>query len=197
MSLSLISWKPRMLEPSKPIPSLKADASNALIGMLKCCHVPGTSVNFTSTMRTPCSLASRITSSGVLAMRRITCFRSLVRSLDPSSECRQATSGVSGGKNYNVRRRAAPPFVAIHVAYRTALYIRPPLVKSVSHPYGEGNGQIDQRRQGVIVQPAQCKAACLTWMAMVQRGGDCEPKETLNMCEHVPRENEKALKHVA
>ncbi len=40
MSLSWIFWKPRMLEPSKPIPSVKRSSVSSLTGTLKCCHVP-------------------------------------------------------------------------------------------------------------------------------------------------------------
>src|SRR5690348_6256626 len=57
-----------MLEPSNPMPSVKEEASIARVGMLKCCHVPGTSVNFRSIMRAPCSRAMRSTSSGVLVI---------------------------------------------------------------------------------------------------------------------------------
>ena len=44
MSLSWISWKPRIDDPSKPIPSLIASASTALGGTEKCCQVQGRSV---------------------------------------------------------------------------------------------------------------------------------------------------------
>jgi hypothetical protein len=40
MSLSWISWKPRIDEPSKPMPSAKPSRSRALGGIEKCCHKP-------------------------------------------------------------------------------------------------------------------------------------------------------------
>src|SRR5215831_16491740 len=70
ISLSLISWNPRILDPSKPMPSAKRLSSRTRTGELKCCQVPGTSVNLKSTIRTPFSWANRITSSGVIVMRR-------------------------------------------------------------------------------------------------------------------------------
>src|SRR5690348_285181 len=71
MSLSLICWKPLMLEPSKPTPSVKVEVSTIRIGTLKCCQVPGTSVNLKSTIRAPFSWARRNTSSGVLVIRSL------------------------------------------------------------------------------------------------------------------------------
>src|SRR5271166_5542628 len=53
MSDSEICWKPRIEEPSKPSPSLKASSSRALTDSVMCCQVPGTSVNLRSIMRTP------------------------------------------------------------------------------------------------------------------------------------------------
>ena len=49
MSLSLIAWKPRMDEPSKPSPSRIMSSSSVAAGIEKCCQVPGRSQNFTST----------------------------------------------------------------------------------------------------------------------------------------------------
>src|SRR3989442_513715 len=68
MSLSLIAWKPRIEEPSKPIPSANTLSVSSLSGIEKCCHVPGRSQNFTSTICTPASLARRITSAGAGAV---------------------------------------------------------------------------------------------------------------------------------
>jgi len=45
MSLSWISWKPRIDEPSNPMPSSRVLAFTALGGTEKCCHTPGKSVN--------------------------------------------------------------------------------------------------------------------------------------------------------
>src|SRR5690242_1466180 len=64
MSLSLIAWKPRIDDPSKPSPSLKTSSVSSFNGSEKCCHVPGRSQNFTSTTCTPASRARRITSVG-------------------------------------------------------------------------------------------------------------------------------------
>ena len=49
MSLSLIAWKPRIDEPSKPSPSRIISSSSVAAGIEKCCQVPGRSQNFTST----------------------------------------------------------------------------------------------------------------------------------------------------
>ena len=49
MSLSLIAWKPRIDEPSKPSPSRIMSSSSVAAGIEKCCQVPGRSQNFTST----------------------------------------------------------------------------------------------------------------------------------------------------
>src|SRR5882672_2929915 len=64
MSLSLIAWKPRIDEPSNPKPSVNVSSSSSFKGIEKCCQVPGRSVNRTSTICTPASLARRITSAG-------------------------------------------------------------------------------------------------------------------------------------
>src|SRR4051794_20435803 len=49
MSLSLMAWKPRIEDPSKPSPSRIIASSRVAAGMEKCCQVPGRSQNFTST----------------------------------------------------------------------------------------------------------------------------------------------------
>src|SRR6266550_1506652 len=64
MSLSLMAWKPRIDEPSNPKPSVNVSSSSSFNGIEKCCQVPGRSVNRTSTICTPASLARRITSAG-------------------------------------------------------------------------------------------------------------------------------------
>src|SRR6267378_1917179 len=64
MSLSLMAWKPRIDEPSNPKPSVNVSSSSSFKGIEKCCQVPGRSVNRTSTICTPASLARRITSAG-------------------------------------------------------------------------------------------------------------------------------------
>ena len=50
MSDSSIFWKPRMLEPSKPNPWIQMFSSTSATGTVKCCHKPGRSTNFMSTI---------------------------------------------------------------------------------------------------------------------------------------------------
>ena len=65
MSLSWIFWKPRIDEPSNPIPSSKSASFSSPTGMLKCCQVPGRSVKRRSTILVPASFAFLMTSFGV------------------------------------------------------------------------------------------------------------------------------------
>src|SRR4029078_9237522 len=71
MSLSWISWKPRIDDPSKPMPSLLASASTALGGTEKCCQVPGRSVKRKSIISTFLVLITLRTSSVVEQLRNI------------------------------------------------------------------------------------------------------------------------------
>ena len=64
MSDSLISWKPRIDEPSKPMPSLKSSSVKSSTGIEKCCHRPGRSMNLKSTNLTPRSFACASTALG-------------------------------------------------------------------------------------------------------------------------------------
>src|SRR5947207_1600994 len=73
MSLSSIAWKPRMLEPSNPSPSLKLSTSSSPSGRLKCCQVPGRSMNRTSTTSTPSALARSNTSRGLVLLTDFVC----------------------------------------------------------------------------------------------------------------------------
>src|SRR5678809_1280477 len=66
MSDSWISWNPRMEDPSNPRPSVKMSSFSSLLEMLKCCQMPGRSMNFTSTTLTLCFLANSSTSFGVM-----------------------------------------------------------------------------------------------------------------------------------
>src|SRR5437762_13294854 len=50
MSDASILFQPRMLEPSKPKPSLKTSSVNSRMGQLKCCQVPTVSTNSMSTI---------------------------------------------------------------------------------------------------------------------------------------------------
>src|SRR3954470_2733018 len=68
MSDSLISWKPRIDEPSKPAPSVSSPSLNSREATAKCCQVPGRSVNLRSTSATSWSRAKLTTSSGVGAV---------------------------------------------------------------------------------------------------------------------------------
>ncbi len=67
MSDSLIFWKPRMDEPSKPSPSVNISSSSAWAGIEKCCQAPSRSQNLTSTTRASFSRAYSNTSFGVIA----------------------------------------------------------------------------------------------------------------------------------
>jgi len=67
MSLLSMAFQPRIDEPSKPKPSSKEDSSSSWSGTEKCCHWPGQSVNFTSTMTTSFSLAYARTSAAFMS----------------------------------------------------------------------------------------------------------------------------------
>src|SRR4029453_16854043 len=66
MSDSWMCWKPRMLEPTKPMPSMNRSSPRSLTGMLKCWAWPGRSTKRRSTIRTPASRASERTSETVV-----------------------------------------------------------------------------------------------------------------------------------
>src|SRR6185312_10202325 len=68
MSLSLMAWKPRMEDPSKPSPSRIIGSSRVAAGIEKCCQVPGRSQNFTSTTWIFFSLISSSTCCTSLAV---------------------------------------------------------------------------------------------------------------------------------
>src|SRR4029453_12669098 len=65
MSEASMLFQPRMEEPSKPRPSVKAASSSSEMGRLKCCQVPKVSTNLISTILAPCFLASSKTLLGV------------------------------------------------------------------------------------------------------------------------------------
>src|SRR5918993_4178141 len=69
MSDSLMAWKPRIEEPSKPRPSSKTLWSKDDAGTVKCCMRPGRSQNRTSTISTPSSLMNLSSSSELLNIR--------------------------------------------------------------------------------------------------------------------------------
>src|SRR5215470_3077358 len=66
MSEASMLFQPRMLEPSKPRPSLKISSLNSRIGQVKCCQVPKVSTNLMSIILAPFFLAFSITLLGVL-----------------------------------------------------------------------------------------------------------------------------------
>src|SRR5262249_1871796 len=59
-------FQPRMLEPSKPRPSVKISSVNSRMGQGKCCQVPKVSTNLMSIILAPFFLAFSITLLGVL-----------------------------------------------------------------------------------------------------------------------------------
>src|SRR5438105_1081579 len=65
MSEALITFQPRMLEPSKPRPSVKMSSLYSVKVVVKCCQEPGRSVNLKSTSFTSRSLIILETSEGV------------------------------------------------------------------------------------------------------------------------------------
>ena len=65
MSDSSIVWNPRIDDPSNPMPSANSVSSRSCVGIEKCCHSPGTSMNRKSTIFAPRSLAAWMTSFGV------------------------------------------------------------------------------------------------------------------------------------
>src|SRR6266404_7371663 len=71
MSEALITLQPRMLEPSKPRPSLKISSSYSVSVVVKCCHVPSKSVNLKSINFKLWSLIILLTSDGVLSLEAI------------------------------------------------------------------------------------------------------------------------------
>src|SRR5262249_9492667 len=75
MSDSSMVWNPRMLDPSKPIPSSKTSSPNSLAETEKCCHSPGTSQNLRSTISILLSFANFITSPAVLMAIAISSMR--------------------------------------------------------------------------------------------------------------------------
>src|SRR5258708_160517 len=66
MSDSLIAWKPRIEEPSKPRPSSAKSAVNSPIGTEKCWDEPIKSGKRTSTTSAPAAFALRVTSAKLL-----------------------------------------------------------------------------------------------------------------------------------
>src|SRR5205809_6612380 len=68
MSEAVITFQPRMLEPSKPRPSVKISSLYSVSVVVKCCQVPGRSVNLKSINFTSLSLINLLTSEADLAL---------------------------------------------------------------------------------------------------------------------------------
>src|SRR5947209_848327 len=66
MSLALMARQPRMLEPSKPRPSVKISSLYSVSVVVKCCQLPGRSVNLKSMSLTSRSLINLLTSEASL-----------------------------------------------------------------------------------------------------------------------------------
>src|SRR3982750_4567399 len=62
---ALITFQPRMLEPSKPRPSVKMSSLYSVSVVVKCCQAPGRSVNLKSTSLISWSLIILETSEAV------------------------------------------------------------------------------------------------------------------------------------
>src|SRR5262245_55033912 len=115
MSLSWISWKPRIDDPSKPMPSLMALASTALGGTEKCCQVPGKSVKRKSIIWTFLALMALRTSSAVEQLRNM--IASVSNSGEASIRCGDAhlqallTGSISAfvGPTHQLQRRFDVP----------------------------------------------------------------------------------------
>ena len=65
MSDSLMAFQPRMLEPSKATPALKLSSSIWLLCRVRCCQMPGMSINFRSINSMPSSSMRFRMSAGV------------------------------------------------------------------------------------------------------------------------------------
>src|SRR3989338_961332 len=66
MSLACIGCHPLIDEPSKPNPSSKELSSNCGVGKDVCCHIPGKSINFKSSIFALFFFANSKTSFGVI-----------------------------------------------------------------------------------------------------------------------------------
>ncbi len=73
-SLLLTAFHPRMDDPSRPEPSLNKSSVSSLTGIVKCCHIPGKSTNFRSTIWTLFFLANSNTSRTFIPSSFQKCF---------------------------------------------------------------------------------------------------------------------------
>src|SRR5438034_969812 len=106
MSEASMDFQPRMLEPSKPRPSLKLSSVNSAMGQEKCCQVPKVSTNLTSTILAPAFLASAITCLGVLMLN----LRFVI--LDPLAVAR-CQVGLAPGEDWREGLRAMVTFLTV------------------------------------------------------------------------------------
>src|SRR6266852_9750819 len=68
MSEALITFQPRILDPSKSRPSVKMSSLYSVSVVVKCCQVPGKSANLKSINFTSLSLIILLTSDGVFSL---------------------------------------------------------------------------------------------------------------------------------
>src|SRR5437899_10473448 len=132
MSLSSIDWKPRMLEPSNPSPSLKLSISSSPRGRLKCCHVPGRSTKRTSTTSTPSACARSSPSRGLVLPAAFvsTAMNTLHENEDLTG--RTLIVGTCQATNQvRLSQTDAAAFCAVDTK-RTCPQARPPCVKATS-----------------------------------------------------------------
>src|SRR6185437_11826033 len=66
MSDALMGCQPRIDEPSKPKPFSNDASDSCDTGTVVCCHMPGKSMNFKSTITAPFSAAKSSTSFGFI-----------------------------------------------------------------------------------------------------------------------------------
>src|SRR5215467_6699947 len=141
MSLSWISWKPRIDEPSNPIPSLKASTLAARGGTEKCCHTPGKSVNRRSIILTFSSLIAFTRSSAVAQFGNMASLlwwrRAALRSCRPSV-----------ARDFVQVACAAPPCrTSLDPAWRSVDSVRPvtrePTALALVRPSHELHGVFD------------------------------------------------------
>src|SRR5215470_11600548 len=91
MSEASMLFQPRMLEPSKPNPSLKMSSVSSRMGQLKCCQVPKVSTNLMSIILAPLFLANSITLLGVLIY--VVCLVSFTVYASPRRPSRESGCG--------------------------------------------------------------------------------------------------------
>src|ERR687886_968441 len=155
MSDSLISWKPRIDEPSKPAPSVSRPSPSSRAATAKCCQVPGRSVNLRSTRWTSWSRANATTSSGLGA------------ALSRTGMASGGPSGVGSGslirdtgpplRRSGVRRRTYPGAPAVALA-RRAKPLGPPVQSDLEPLVLEVELALDPvhdvvRDRAVVAQP--------------------------------------------